>query len=92
MAYSNCKLIEEVTALDKNETKNIVIIMLTVFLAFSVILNAFYYIENHSVHPGDNLGNLNRKFVDKTSSLNPFNLPTYRFCFAGLQIEEIPPA
>jgi hypothetical protein len=40
---------------DKNETKNIAIIMLVIFLAFSVIVNVYYYVENQATRSSNRL-------------------------------------
>ena len=56
MATSICGLIEDVQELDKNVMKNIAIIMLAVFLAFSAVVNVYYYVKNQIViSQGDDL-------------------------------------
>jgi hypothetical protein len=40
---------------DKNETKNIAIIMLVIFLAFSVIVNVYYYVETRAARSNNSL-------------------------------------
>ncbi len=40
--------------MDKNVTKNIVIIVLVIFLGFSAVLNAFYIYRNQALNQQDN--------------------------------------
>lgn len=57
--------------------KDIAIIMLTVFLVFSVIVNVYYYIETHvAYHSNDDLAAHKRMSADWVSNLEKSTMPS----------------
>jgi hypothetical protein len=46
---------EDESVLDKNETKNIAIIVLTIFLVFSCIVSVYYYVASQTNTSGKDI-------------------------------------
>ena len=74
----NNRLIEDVQVLDKNVMKDIAIIVLTVFLVFSVVVNVYYYIENQVLNSSNDELVFNRMFTGR-SSLGEFNASSFEY-------------
>ncbi len=63
-------------SLEKNVIKDIAIIVLTVFLVFSVVVNVYYYIENQALNSSNDELVFNRMFTDRTLQ-GKFNASSY---------------
>lgn len=56
--------------------KDIAIIVLTVFLVFSVVVNVYYYVENQVLNSSNDELAFNRMFADRTLH-GKFNASSY---------------